>query len=69
MIFLYCSCGKKKIKYNPVHKHEFWELIRLNAEKAFYLRRLRLAQPSLLALFYHCESSLSSLSVLGWTKE
>lgn len=36
MIFLYCSCGKKKIKYNPVHKHEFWELIRLNAEKAFY---------------------------------
>ena len=26
----------KKIKFNPVHKHEFWELIRLASGKAFY---------------------------------
>lgn len=30
------SCSGKKIKFNPIHQHECWELIRLDAEKAFY---------------------------------
>ena len=35
MNFINASDGTK-IKYNPIHKHDFWELIRLTAEKAFY---------------------------------
>ena len=35
MIFLKC-CSGNKIKFNPSHKHDFWELIRLATEKAFY---------------------------------
>jgi AraC-like DNA-binding protein len=35
MLFLKCGSGYK-IKFNPIHKHEFWELIRLATDKAFY---------------------------------